>query len=101
MQKITLWTTSKKITTAFIDLYWNSILWTIDDSANDWKIKWVMFQNNTSWAIVYFWFLNKTATTAWWFPVAYWETITFDKAQLSQISFISDTAGTDVRWAIV
>jgi len=100
MEKITIWTTAFNLYDKLKGLYSDTFLGDFDKKA--WQpMKAIAIKNFESWAVVYLWCTGKVSTAGWGYPLSYNQSISFTEAQLEDISIISDTASTDVRWFIV
>lgn len=91
MKKI-IWTESQKLSELFTKQELDFINWVV----NDHLAKALIIKPVTEWSTIYLDF-DWEATVSDWYPIASWDSISFEKWNLSRVQICSDTADTDIR----
>lgn len=90
--KKNIWTESKKLNELFTKEELDFINWVV----NDHLAKALIIKPITEWATIYLDF-DWEATVSDWYPISSWDSISFEKWNLSRVQICSDTADTDIR----
>lgn len=91
MKKI-IWTDSSKINELFTKEELDFINWVVNDHLS----KALIIKPVTEWATIYLDFIWE-ASVEESYPIASWDSISFEKWNLSKVQICSDTANTDIR----